>query len=158
MNQAATLGVDMYFLQSAMLTDKPTEELEGLKLQSDVFNNVPMNIQEKELNDALDAILNPTVAQQNNAGEFTKWQQQWAKGDVEGFTQSFTSSQEFVESDSAKRLFGERDKNMANKIAALLDKEGKSTYFVVVGAGHFVLKDMVIDQLKQKGYKVEFVK
>ncbi|MGG4495398.1 TraB/GumN family protein [Brevibacillus reuszeri] len=158
MNQAATLGVDMYFLQSAMLTDKPIEELEGLKLQSDVFNNVPMSIQEKEMNDALDAILNPTAAQQKNADEFTKWQQQWAKGDVDGFTKSFTSSQDFVESDSAKRLFGERDKNMATKIAALLDKKGKSTYFVVVGAGHFVLKDMIIDQLKQKGYQVEFVK
>lgn len=156
--QASTLGVDMYFLQSALLTQKPIKELEGMKLQADVFNNVPMKDQEKDLNDALDSILNPTATDAEAPDEFKLWQQQWTDGDVDGFTTSFTASQEFVESESAKRLFGERDKNMATKLAALLDQEGKSTYFVVVGSGHFVIKDMIIDQLKQKGYQVELVK
>lgn len=63
-----------------------------------------------------------------------------------------------MESALAKGLFGERDKNMAAKLASLLEKEGKSTVFVVIGAGHFVVEYMVIDQLKQKGYKVEFIR
>lgn len=52
----------------------------------------------------------------------------------------------------------DRDKNMANKLAELLEAEGKSTHFVVIGAAHFVTKDMVLDQLKKKGYTVEFIK
>ncbi|USG66159.1 TraB/GumN family protein [Brevibacillus ruminantium] len=158
MVQASTLGIDMYFLQSALLTGKPIHELEGMKLQADIFNNVSLEEQEKDLNEMLDTILNPTAETIDSAKEFNQWQQLWAKGDLDGFTQSFTKSQQYTETDSAKRLFGERDKNMAAKLAELLEKEGKSTTFVVIGAGHFVIKDMVIDQLKQKGYQVEFIK
>ncbi|MCC0566085.1 TraB/GumN family protein [Brevibacillus borstelensis] len=55
-------------------------------------------------------------------------------------------------------LFGERDTNMAVKLATFLEQGGKSTAFVVIGAGHFVFENMVIDQLKQEGYYVEFIR
>lgn len=154
---AAATGIDMYFLQKAMLGGKPVQELEGLKFQGDLFNNVPAADQEKELNVALDSVLNPSPANDEAVKAFKEWQQQWAKGDLNGFTESFTASKQMMETESAKRLFGERDRNMADKLSKLLEQEGGSTSFVVVGAGHFVIKDMVIDQLKQKGYHVEFV-
>ncbi|NOU56065.1 TraB/GumN family protein [Brevibacillus borstelensis] len=156
--QSSALGVDMYFLQSALLSGKPIHELEGIKLQADLFNNAPPDLQEKELNELLDSVLNPDAASQNTAKQLIEWQQLWAKGDLDGFTKSFTSSPQMMESALAKGLFGERDKNMAAKLASLLEKEGKSTVFVVIGAGHFVVEYMVIDQLKQKGYKVEFIR
>ncbi|MCG7409081.1 TraB/GumN family protein [Paenibacillus sp. ACRRX] len=158
MVQAAALGIDMYFTSSALLTGKPIHELEGLKLQGDLFNNVPAAVQEKELNDALDQILTPTEKSNEVLEAFKGWQKQWAKAELEQFTKSFTSSEDMVQSEQAQRLFGERDKNMAKKLMELLDKEGSSTHFVVVGAGHFVIKDMIIDQLKAKGYDVQFVK
>ncbi|EMT51114.1 MULTISPECIES: TraB/GumN family protein [Brevibacillus] len=55
-------------------------------------------------------------------------------------------------------MFGERDTNMAVKLATFLEQGGKSTAFVVIGAGHFVFENMVIDQLKQEGYYVEFIR
>lgn len=159
MAQGAALGVDMYFTNSALLTGKPIHELEGLKFQADLFNNVPPAVQEKELNEVLDQILAPAADKPDDASkQLRQWQLLWTKADLEKFSESFTGSVEMVKSDSAQRLFGERDKNMAKKLMELLDKEGASTHFVVVGAGHFVIKDMIIDQLKANGYEVEFVK
>lgn len=156
--QAAALGIDSYFTNSAVLTGKPIHELEGLKFQADVLSKVPAATQEKELNDALDHVLTPTGKPDESMELLKSWQQLWVKADLNQFTKSFISSEEMTQTEAAQRLFGERDKNMAKKLMAELDKEGSSTQFVVVGAGHFVIKDMIIDQLKANGYQVEFVK
>ncbi|GIP34908.1 TraB/GumN family protein [Paenibacillus sp. J2TS4] len=152
---AQALGVDLYFLQSALLTGKPIHELEGFKLQGDLFNNIAPEVQEEELNQALDAILNPSE-DDDTAEQFRLWQQYWAQGDLDSFAESFLNSAD-VKSESAQRLFGERDTNMAKKLAELLEQEGENTSFVVVGAGHFVIEGLIIDQLKDKGYTVEFI-
>ena len=68
----------------------------------------------------------------------------------------------FLESDGAEilggQLIGERDKNMAKVIADLLQGEEGKTYFVVVGAAHFVVEGTILDNLINMGYKVERVK
>lgn len=61
------------------------------------------------------------------------------------------------EDTSDDRLLGTRDKRMADKLSELLEQEGTHTSFVVVGANHYVTKGMVVDQLKAKGYNVEFI-
>ncbi|SCW50808.1 hypothetical protein SAMN04487970_101145 [Paenibacillus tianmuensis] len=156
--QATALGVDMHFLSSAKLAGKPVQELEGFKLQGDVLSSASPQEQEKELNAVLDHLLSPDANAPDAATQFKQWQQLWTKGDLDGFSQSFSASQQFTQSEMAQRLLGERDKNMTKKLAELLEKDGKSTYFVVVGAAHYAMKDMVIDQLKQKGYDVQFIK
>ena len=156
MGQAALLGVDGYFIGKSLLTQKPIHELEGVQFQSDLFSNVPSEQQEKELNALLDTILSESGTNEA-AVAFRQMQLDWANGDLESFSQSFESTDEMSDVDSMNRLFGERDKNMADKLAELLDSEGKSTHFVVVGAGHFVIDNMVIDLLKEKGYTVEIV-
>lgn len=55
----------------------------------------------------------------------------------------------------SEMLFGVRDKDMAEKIAKMLEQEGENTYFVVVGAGHFTVEGTVLDQLKEKGYDIK---
>ena len=52
-------------------------------------------------------------------------------------------------------LFGQRDQDMADKLADLLEKDDEVTYFVVIGAGHLVKAGTVRDQLENKGYVVE---
>ncbi|MNO63142.1 TraB family protein [compost metagenome] len=156
-SQASTLGVDMYLLTSAMLSGKPIHELEGIKLQGDILSNVTPEQQEKELNQMLDALLDESTDELNLPEEFKKAQLQWAKGDLDAFSKSFLISGSANDSPESQRLLGDRDKNMANKLAELLEAEGESTHFVVVGAAHFVTKDMVLDQLKKKGYTVEFI-
>lgn len=55
-------------------------------------------------------------------------------------------------------LIGERDKKMAKKIGKLLEGKEEKTYFIVVGAAHFVVDDTIIDNLTNMGYKVEKIK
>lgn len=65
----------------------------------------------------------------------------------------------FIETDGAEafggELLGERDEKMAKKIADLLEGEEEKTYFIVVGAAHFVVDGTIIDNLEDMGYEVE---
>jgi hypothetical protein len=52
-----------------------------------------------------------------------------------------------------KKLLTDRNINMAKKLDEML-KTNKNSYFVVVGGGHLVGKDGIIELLQKKGYKV----
>lgn len=154
---AVTLGLENYFISTALLTGKPIHELEGVKLQADVLGEVTPEQQEKELNVLLDSMLDPSFDDMNVAKQFKQAQLDWAAGNIDKFNESL-AIETIAQGDQNSRLLGERDKNMAKKLAGLLEAEGESTHFVLVGAAHFVTKGMVLDQLKDLGYKVEFVK
>ncbi|MDY3902539.1 TraB/GumN family protein, partial [Peptoniphilus sp.] len=51
-------------------------------------------------------------------------------------------------------LLSERDKGMAKKIDAMLKKDGKNTYFILVGSAHLVPENSVTGILKAMGYNV----
>ncbi|WP_409177764.1 TraB/GumN family protein [Brevibacillus fortis] len=150
-------GIDRYFLTKAMLDEKPINELEGIKLQADLLSGVPAKQQEKELNIILDVALTEKGLQEN-ADMLKNMQTEWVEGDLGGFTKIMTEHGDFGEGEVNQRLLGERDKNMAIKLAEVLEKEGETTSFVVVGAAHFSMKGMVIDHLKAKGYNVQQLK
>ena len=50
-------------------------------------------------------------------------------------------------------LFGKRDEEMAKKIVSVLENQA-GTYFLVVGAGHFLVDKNIRYHLEQSGYKV----
>lgn len=153
---ATMSGIDNYFLTSAMLMGKPIHELEGIKLQADLFADVPAEQQEKELNALLDVFL--TESGTKEIAKYLKQMQlDWVEGDAEGLEKSLTVDDQSADNEMNDRLLGERDKNMAKKLAELLEQEGENTSFVVVGAAHYVVDGMVVDLLKEKGYKVEMV-
>jgi len=56
------------------------------------------------------------------------------------------------------KVFTERDRKMAEKIDRFLKGEGNTTYFVVVGSGHYISDYSVIDILKEKGYEINQIK
>ncbi|NRR24189.1 TraB/GumN family protein, partial [Brevibacillus sp. MS2.2] len=147
-------GIDRYFLTKAMLDEKPINELEGIKLQADLLSGVPAEQQEKELNIILDSAM-AEKGLEESAKLLKDMQTEWVEGDLNGFTQIMTTHGDFGEGEVNQRLLGERDKNMAMKLAEVLEKEGETTSFVVVGAAHFSMKGMVIDHLKAKGYHVQ---
>lgn len=161
--QSANLGIDIYFLSNALMNQKPIIELEGMKFQADLFDGLSKETQEEYLNSILDGILNPDEDKAKEPAKLIEeWLLQWSSGDIEGFKDSYAKT-ENKESDTeaeefADMLFGERDKHMAEKIMEMLKSEKKATYFVVVGAGHFVVEDTIIDQLTENGYNVEIVK
>lgn len=164
--EAARLGIDHYFTNTAIVAQKPVAELEGLKFQAELFDSISPKFQEEQLATLLDAILKAEEPTQTARGAtkdeekqsdkgLVEWQKNWHDGDVESFKNSFENTLENEKNELDEMLFGKRDQNMATKLIDLLEKEGKATYFVVVGAGHLTIKDTVIDQLIHKGYKVE---
>lgn len=166
--EAAGLGVDMYFIERAMLDGKPIHELEGLQFQIEMMDSVPLEEQQQELDELLEFMLTGAGEEENASGQkqaaelFDSLIQQWIAGDAEQFAMNFALSDvELMDNNAgsgmSQRLFGERDKHMADKIADLLEQEEEHTAFVVVGAGHFVIEGMIIDQLIEKGYDVQYV-
>ncbi|GGF99448.1 TraB/GumN family protein [Paenibacillus aceti] len=151
---ASLTGIDQYFLTKAKLTGKPIHELESVELQSDVFTSVSPEAQEEGLNAMLDQLLGD--GNKEIAKAFKQMQLDWAKGDKDAVGEWLT--QGLTEGEFNSNLVGERDTNMAKKLAEVLEQDGKRTSFVVVGSAHYVMKGMVIDQLKEKGYDVQLVK
>ena len=149
--ETAMHGIDMYFLSNALLQEKPVIELEGIKAQADMFDALSPEAQEKSLVDTIDSILEPTA--ENDYDVMQDWFTNWKKGDSVAFAESF---QEMVgeASEFNEMLLGERDEQMAKKIVSLLEDE-EGTYFVVVGAGHFLIEKSVRYHLEQSGYDVE---
>lgn len=153
-------GIDPYFTSKANITEKPIKQLESVEFQGKLFSNFPAESQEKQLNQVLDQILATSSAEKHNSEleRLKLLQQQWVAGDVESFTNSLQEATRADGEAVTQKMFGERDKNMADQLAHLLQQEGQATYFVVVGAGHLVLKDTIIDQLKAKGFTIQRVK
>lgn len=166
--EAANLGVDMYFLTKATLMQKPILELEGIEYQADLFDSLSEEVQEEYLITALDSILEPESEKVEEAEELLDtgeiiddaellnlWLNQWKEGDIEGFASSYNEVYSITEDEFSSMLFGERDKNMTEQIIELLELENDFTVFVVVGSGHLVLPDTIIDQLLEHGYDVK---
>lgn len=163
---SANLGIDVYFLLKAYISQKPIYELEGLKYQTDMLDGLSPEYQEYYLNSVLDGILSNISSEKTNekssapkintANILLKiWIYQWIQGDIEGFSQFFSEVSAGSEDELSTLLFGQRDKDMADKIMEILESDEEGTYFVVVGAGHFVKENTIIHQLTQNGYNVE---
>ena len=150
------LGVDRYFIEQAMLGGKKVTELEGLSYQAELFNSLSDEYQEAYLESATALALYPDenaeVLQDSNAFT-TDIKKYWCEGEYEKFIESYSKTLS-EESEFSKMLLGKRDENMAQKLTQLLEQEGEHTYFVVVGAAHVLMPDMVGDLLKEKGYNV----
>ena len=144
-------GVDMYFLLNALLQEKQVRELESIKIQADMFDSLSPETQEQSLVEVLDSILQPS--EENEDDILKQWFVNWKQGDVEEFAKSFQGTLS-EESEFDEMLFGKRDEQMAQKLIKLLEEE-EGTYFVVVGAGHFLVDKNIRYHLEQNGYDVE---
>ncbi len=153
-DEMANLGIDMYFLLNAYLTQKPILELEGIKAQTDMFEGLSAEAQETYLKDVLSAFLQPQGDNATEAELLEEWFTHWIAGDIDAFKKSLLAVEgEPTEFD--QMLLGARDVDMADKISQLLELEEKGTYFIVVGAAHFLAEESILYHLEKKGYKVE---
>jgi uncharacterized protein YbaP (TraB family) len=139
-------GIDKHFLQKAQ-GHKNIMELESFDSQMELFNSMSDRDQElfliyslKEVDDSkknLEVLLKA-----------------WSEGDSKAMERLMFKN---AEDDSRlsqiyEKLFYERNRNMADKIAKMLAQKG--TYFIAVGAGHLVGKRGIIDTLVRQGYAV----
>ncbi len=139
-------GIDVHFLSKAQ-GKKEIRELESVDYQINLLTGFSDKEQEmflyatlKDINmmrDYMDVLL-----------------EAWRNGDAEGIQSMLEKSRgsDAAMTSIAEKMLYARNRNMTAKIEKFLSTE--KTYFVVVGAGHLVGKDGIVDMLKTRGYRV----
>ncbi len=140
-------GIDRYFLSKAT-EKKKIVELESLEYQMNLFSALSEKDQELFL---LYTLKDIKVLEQ----ELDKLIKAWTTGDEKGIELIMTRS---IKEDKKlipiyEKLVIERNKKMGSKIEDYLKE--KETFFVIVGAGHLVGNQGIIELLKRKGFLLE---
>jgi uncharacterized protein YbaP (TraB family) len=143
----ANSGIDLYFLSKAA-EKKKIVELESLEYQMNLFSTLSEKDQELFL---LYTLKDIKVLEQ----ELDKLIRAWTAGDEKGIELIMTRS---AKEDKKlipiyEKLVTERNGKMTSKIEEYLKE--KETFFVVVGAGHLVGNQGIIELLKRKGFVLE---
>ena len=142
------LGVDHHFLQAAAASGKPVVELETVEQQLQLFSRLSAADQEMFLHQTL-------LELDQGARYLDEIIGAWIASDAEALRQLIL--QQFEEdSPESRRLHQlfivERNHAMSRAIQALIG-DGL-TPFVVVGAGHLVGAQGLVDLLRDAGYRV----
>jgi uncharacterized protein YbaP (TraB family) len=169
---AAALGIDLYFTTNALYTGKPILEVEGSEYQGKVFDSFSDELEEYLLNGAVDAENAALSGDYSVGADYLELVLElWKDGNAEAFKEltspdeelpefnvNYTEQEKELNAEFNDKLMTQRDKHMADYIDDLLKSEGSSTYFVVVGSGHFISDYSVLDILKEKGYEISQIK
>jgi len=137
-------GIDMYFLKK--VKNQQVLQLETYEDQLNLFFDMPN--EEQFLSDTLDQF-------KDFESDVNELISAWKNGDTQKMEQTILVKplKQYPElKDFYRRIFTDRNIKMAQKIAGYLSD--KDTYFIVVGAGHFVGQQGIVNLLKQKGFKV----
>ncbi|MHB8109267.1 MAG: TraB/GumN family protein [Syntrophorhabdaceae bacterium] len=140
-------GIDRYFLTAAA-GKKKIIELESLEYQIDLLANLPDEEQEsfllctvKDLKSLVEQVDSITAA--------------WQNGDAAALASMLEKSVE--DDDNLKKIYKkimtDRNRNMAEKIVGYLTNGQR--VFIVVGAGHMVGNEGILELLNERGFKVE---
>ncbi len=145
------LGIDTHFLHEATRQAKNIVELESLKQQINLFLNIPdgeLLLKESLYSlDESELMMADMVAywKQGDEVQMVRLLFEDAVKDYPAFSKIYD------------RLIYERNRQMAAKINIMLEQKsaGKAFYFVVVGAGHLIGEQGIVNLLKERGYDVE---
>lgn len=139
-------GVETYFTQQAQ--DKEILELESIDFQLGLLMGQPLDAQVRMVEDTLSQMdeFEPFTADLITA---------WLSGDDSAFKQAFDAqsgaspeSQAFM-----RKLMDERNVGMADKIGGYLASQ--DSYFVLVGAAHYIGENNIIQLLQRQGFTGE---
>lgn len=142
-------GVEAYFLNQ--LGQRTVLQLENLDFQLDLLLNQPLEMQS--------ALLQETLSQMDEFEDLTaKLVTAYLSGDDESFNQAFQaqSGTSQLTRDFMYQLMDERNMGMAAKIQQYLTQQG--TYFVLIGAGHYVGDNSIIELLTKAGISGERIR
>jgi uncharacterized protein YbaP (TraB family) len=134
-------GVEMYFLDRARADGKPIAGLETVHDQIALFENLTPDAQ-------ADYLLSSLEQAHDLPAEVGAMVSAWQRGDTAWFAGEMTS--EFGKDPALyKSLLSSRNRKWLPKIEALLNDD--KNYLVIVGTGHLVGRDSVIELLKNDG-------
>lgn len=142
------LGIDNHFMKLAH-KKKPIIEMETFQQQLDFFDGFSNAEQEEMLKATFKDIEKGEVFLADTL-------RAWRAGDAQKINELLND--EFRNGSAANGhmyqvLIVERNVAMSEKLERLLNHDG--SYFVVLGAAHFVGKDGIVALLKAKGYQVQ---
>jgi len=138
-------GIDVYFFNKASADGKEIGFLEPAEFQINLLGNMV----EQDQYDFLSQTLNDLEVVNELAGDLVK---SWKDGDADKLHELLSKS--FKDYPHLHdRLLIQRNKNWVQQIEGAMRKN-KNVLFVV-GAGHLVGPESVVDLLKKKGYQVK---
>lgn len=138
------LGVDAHFYKRARADHRQMLYLETAGQQLELLADAASDREEEILRQALDEL----DVVEKSSGDMIR---AWKGGDARSLGTLLTKSlKEFP--DIEKKLFTERNTTWADRIGRLLSEEGD--VFVVVGAGHLVGKNGLLELLRARKFTV----
>ena len=138
-------GVDAYFFQKAKEDGKQRIFLEPVEFQIDLFAEMGPREQESFLRQTMEdlAVIESMLSDMVNS---------WQTGNVDSLGSILNMS--FSEHPAMyERLMVQRNKKWVSRIKDLLNRDGN--VLVIVGAGHLVGDENLLQLLREKGYKTE---
>ena len=137
-------GVDRHYYKKAQTAGKNIQGLETMEFQLDLFDRLPLSVQEQFLLQTLEDLknLDQQVSEIVNA---------WKQGNVRELETLLVGMQEYPELYQA--LVVDRNDDWLPHIEQALKE--KEPVFIVVGALHLVGKKGLVAVLKEKGYLVQ---
>ncbi len=142
------LGIENHFYRMAKDAGKPTGGLETIQDQLNVFDTLPINIQDALLQESLTA-----SGSKEREQAFFHMVKDWHQGNLNGLEQlveSFKTYPLFY-----KKLLVQRNQNWIPQIESLLQEE--KNVMIIVGAAHLAGKDGLLALLTEKGHHIERV-
>jgi len=147
----STDGIDKHFLKKAAADKKNILEMETAEEQLDLFASFPPQLQEK--------LLAKTLTDLAGIKELMeKLTSAWKSGDLKAMEKASFGDPAKTSPETKTmlvKMFDERNVKMAEKIEGYLN--GKDSCFVVVGAGHLVGEQGILQLLRNKGFQIEQV-
>jgi len=147
-------GIDMYFINKANASGREIIELETAMMQMEILTSLGDTVQKEQLEYSVD---NFNTIEETITGMISAWQ----KGDADLMNQvtkekmaSYIKDHPELE-DFYDKLFLDRDNKMVKRLQGFLTENEKKTYFVIVGAGHLIGAQGILEQLSEKGYKAK---
>jgi len=145
------LGIDLHFIEKARSEEIEIIELESGMAQLELLTSFPEESQEQYLAYSLDNY-------QNVQEMFDTMLDAWSTGNAElmntatrqkmlDFCKTMPGMEEYYD-----KMFFQRDIKIVEKLDKILKSNDGKTYFVVVGAGHLIGKDGLLQLLKDRGY------
>jgi uncharacterized protein YbaP (TraB family) len=138
-------GVDAHFFRKAKEDGKEKIFLESVEFQINLFAKMGPREQESFLRQTMEdlAVIETMISDMVNS---------WQTGDVDTLG-SILNMSFYEHPDMYDRLMVQRNKKWVSRIEDLLNKEGNA--LVVVGAGHLVGDENLLQLLRRKGHKIE---
>jgi len=139
-------GVDQFFYRLAQTDKKSVEGLETVDEQIDYISSMADGNEDEFVSYSIKDM--KTMEQQ-----YDKLVNAWRKGDTKKLEELMVTDLKARQPKLYKKLFTDRNENWLPLIDAY--QKTSRTEFILVGVGHLVGQDGIIEVLKKKGYKVD---